>query len=68
MLLDLNPDVINDPEEADRIAAVLSLLRKYHAVKAAAIRARLAGDIQDAMDLESRLDRIYADLPEEARW
>lgn len=68
MMTDFNPDVISDPEEAERAAAAFSQLRKYCVVKAAAIRSRLAGDVQDALDLEERLDRIYADLPEDLRW
>ena len=68
MLIDFNPDIISDPEEADRAAESFSLLRKYCAVKAAAIRSRLAGDIADALEMESKLDALYARLPEDLRW
>lgn len=68
MLIDFNPDVFSSADEADLAAANLSKLQKYCAVRAQAIRDRLAGDIAEAMRREEYLDKLYAELPEELRW
>lgn len=41
---------------------------RYAAVKYRAMRNRLAGNITMALALEERCERIYAQLPEFARW
>jgi hypothetical protein len=63
-------------DDLDRYAAELSaqtgpvavLGAQYARLKADAMRARLAGNTQLALDLEARCDRVYGRLPREARW
>lgn len=68
MLIDFNPDVINDPEEAFRAADNFGLLATYCAHKGHAIRRRMVGDVQGALDQEAYCDKIYAQLPDDLRW
>lgn len=44
------------------------LLWHYTVFKRSAIRYRLAGDIQSALDRESECEEIYNKLPEVAKW
>lgn len=43
-------------------------LRNYACYKADAMDARIAGRIQDALNLEAHCDRIYNALPKQLRW
>lgn len=57
-----------DADEMDSVAHALKLLAAYAKWKADAMRARAAGDIAYAVALERHLERMYADLPEWAKW
>jgi len=46
----------------------LSLTVQYCINKAAAMRARLAGDIPSALKLENLCDKLYDQMPIEFRW
>ena len=65
---DFNPDCFVNPESLDTLAHVFSALRKYCAVKACAMRSRIAGDIESATVEEAICDALYEQLPEEVRW
>ncbi len=43
-------------------------LGRYASTKAQAMRYRLAGDIQRALNLEQRCDEIYQTLPKNLKW
>jgi hypothetical protein len=57
-----------DPEELREVAWAFELLAKYARWKAAALRQRLEGDVERAMRNERRLEHLYQELPEWARW
>lgn len=50
------------------LAELFKRLELYATVKAAAMEHRKAGKIERALYLEKRCDRIYAELPDFARW
>ena len=60
----LFPD--RDAWNGETIAAVL-LLRDYAITKAAAMRARVSGNIPEALTLEGRCDELYQSMPKWAR-
>jgi hypothetical protein len=43
-------------------------VREYAALKGMAMVHRLAGNIQEALRIEAKCDRIYDNLPDEWRW
>lgn len=57
-----------DPADLDKAAKVFKLLRKYAKCKAAAMRQRLIGNINEALRHEHNCEVVYNDLPEWARW
>lgn len=75
-LLDIpNMDCFVDPSEVDEVAenlrqarAVVDTAIKYAVYKAAAMRHRLNGMVNNALRCEAQCDRLYAQLPESVRW
>lgn len=61
-------DLTTDPDELDAMADTLSRLAAYAWHKAEAMRARLAGNIEDATDAERKMTSNYRRLPEWAQW
>ena len=59
---------VEDLDAYSRDASNAEPLRGYAAIKARAMRARLAGDVQIALRLESACDRLYQTLPESLKW
>ena len=60
-----------DAMERDELlsfAVGMEMLAQYAKIKAAAIEARLAGNINVAMAREQECDSIYARLPRNLRW
>jgi chromatin segregation and condensation protein Rec8/ScpA/Scc1 (kleisin family) len=57
-----------DPDDFGRVADAFEAYAKYLRLKHGAMRHRLAADVASAVDLEGQADRIYAALPEWARW
>jgi hypothetical protein len=66
-LRNLNLDC-EDPTTLDHIAHHLDHMRKYAVLKSEAMHHRSEGRIQDALDLESQCQSIYATLPTAWRW
>lgn len=63
-----NLDCQSSPEELLEISAALKIAMQYANAKAAAMMARLRGDVQDALDIEHRCELLYQSLPESLRW
>ena len=61
-------DCTTDPQALDTLSVILGLLSAYSYTRATAMRARLHGDIEKALQCEKRCERYYQDLPEWARW
>jgi hypothetical protein len=57
-----------DPADLEALAVAYGALGRYAAVKAQAMRARLAGSMLAAERFERQLEAIYQSLPEWARW
>lgn len=57
-----------DPADYDQVADVLRRLALYAERKAHAMRARLAGDVNEALRFERMNDAAYEQLPQWARW
>lgn len=56
------------PNRPKHYVATAKNLRNYAANKSTAIRCRLRGDIRAALMYEDICERIFAGLPEYARW
>jgi hypothetical protein len=65
------------PEDLEQYAATLAglaqdntdrLLLRYARTKAEAMRERAAGRIPAALRLEATCEKVYEELPDEARW
>ncbi len=56
------------PERPKGYVTAFRSLGNYAANKATAMSCRLAGDVNAALTYERIADRIYAELPEFARW
>jgi len=67
MTIEFNPDCVT-LEELEQDERTLRELSSYAANKLSAMRARLAGDIDQAMGHETICDRIYGRLPEGVKW
>jgi len=67
MEINLNLDGLS-PEELREVASVLASLRLYSLKKAEAMKARLAGNIQLALNIERYCGDIFMKLPEWAKW
>lgn len=61
--LETNLDSINEPEELEKLAGIYASLADYANTKAAAVRSRLAGNINVAIHYEKVCDKIYSELP-----
>jgi hypothetical protein len=57
-----------DAEDLEAACVVLGLLSYYAKLKARAMRARAAGKIATALELERKCDMTYNRLPAGARW
>ncbi len=61
-----------DPADLEALVPYLcrrdAMLGAYAIGKAAAMRYRLAGQVEHALRIERQLDRIYDQLPAELRW
>lgn len=55
-------------EELQELEPALLLLWQYTEIKIKAMQARVAGDIPDALTLESYCETIYNHMPASARW
>jgi hypothetical protein len=64
----LNLDAVNSVEECDENIHTLELLLRYAKEKRRAVKMRGIGEVNPAHASEMICDRIYKDLPEEARW
>ncbi len=56
------------PQEMDDAQEVLTTLAEYARMKAQAMRQRMRGNIEGALIHEATCERIYALLPQWARW
>ena len=65
--MEFNLDTMT-PEELENTARVFDTLSAYSRMKARAMRNRLTGHIDEAMDKEQQCDKFYAKLPEWAKW
>jgi len=61
-------DASMDAADYEVLADTLRKLAMYATSKAAAIGFRKSGNIASALQHEARLERLYDDLPEWARW
>ena len=57
-----------DPAQMREAARALALLGRYAGYKAEAMMFRQMGHISVAQQFESRMEEIYNELPEWARW
>ena len=57
-----------DYEDMRELARHLEELARYARIRAAAMERRLKGKVPHAMQLESNLEQIYRDLPENWKW
>ena len=57
-----------EPDDLDILAETFHLLEKYALLKRDAMLARLSGHVDTALDLERECDKVYKDLPANARW
>lgn len=70
-----NMDCFVDPSEVEEVAeelrkarAALDTAIKYAVYKAAAMRHRLKGMVNNALKCEAQCERLYHELPETLRW
>lgn len=63
-IININPDAETNAEEVEGIGADLLLAAQYCYRKAAAMRARISGDITGALAHEEICDAVYRMFPE----